>query len=746
MKKNLRKFLVPGVMFLGAIALPAADTSILPSPFTGDSVPAAEHPLAAEINGFIRNQATFTGDFTPTGLTRADYLREIEKIARAMLKYQNSSGQIVDPLKGREFQYSTPCFAHAVAVLCGSGFITDNTLLQAGIKAMDAAIAHMLNNDVPDGHGDFFTVPLMHAYWNFKSVVDTTKYATWRTNLGKINPSVVYHNSAPNWIGINMTGEFLRYVEGLTSITYVQDRILYQITRMGLDGTYQDSYSPETTAAIPNTDGNSVAYDNVARAVLTIVATRGYQGTYYQELRSHLSRGAWTGLMYQSPFGEVPTGMRSAHHFWNEAEAAMNYEMFARQYALAGKPQIAGAFKRAAMLSLSCVKSWHRTDGSGYITKARMPIDSQWGYMTYSSHTQYNLWCASAMAMAWQYADSTIQERAAPCDIGGFVCKVLPGFKKIFANAGGSYVEYDVRGDHAHNPTGLLRLHLKSSYPQLGPSDGAVGQVIAGAQYWPLYPHADPAGQLNLSVGPSWQQSGSWYPLAEMQQIPQVQILKETTGQSAFKLMYTLSGGATLHESVVVEPQGVTVIDSLVGGSYTSIRANYPMLRSDGEEQSQISLSGNQVTITLKNKGVRFMVRRPVGATLVRTNVLRNHRNGKCEGVYAEVQGRVVESYVSAWPEYQTGIAVREHASNAGQAITIRPFALGGIRPPKNVSGPYRITFYSLQGRVVARSTGTINQGVLSEKGVAFPGSRGVYRAVVSCGAWRVEGIYNRIE
>jgi hypothetical protein len=132
----------------------------------------------------------------------------------------------------------------------------------------------------------------------------------------------------------------------------------------------------------------------------------------------------------------------------------------------------------------------------------------------------------------------------------------------------------------------------------------------------------------NLSVGPSWMESGSWYPLAEMQQIPQVQILRETTSRSSFKLIYTLSGGATLHETVVVEPRGVTVIDSLVSGTHSAIRANYPMLHSDGEEQSQISLNGNQVTIQLKNKGVRFMVRRPANATLVRTNVLRNLRNG----------------------------------------------------------------------------------------------------------------------
>jgi hypothetical protein len=726
----------------------ASSASIVPSAFSGDSISSELHPMASQINQFIRNQTAYRGEFTPTGLNRAEYLSVIENIARAMRKYQNASGQIVDPVKGREYQYATPCFAHAVSVLCGSGFLTDSAFLAAGTRALDASIQHMLKDDVPDGHGDFFTVPIMFAFWNFKNVVPASKSSAWRTDIGKINPSAVYGNSAPNWIGINMTGEFMRYLEGLTSISYVESRILFQITRMGKEGMYQDASSPETTV-VANSDGNSIAYDNVARAFLGLVACKGYTGSNYQELRLRLCRGAWTGLLYQSPFGEVPTGMRSCHHFWNEAEAALNYEIWAAQYAMAGKPQIAGAFKRAAMISLSCVKSWLRPDGSGYVTKARFPIDSQWGYMAYSSHTQYNLWCASALALAWEFSDTTIQEKPAACEIGGFVCQNILGFKKIYANAGGSYIEYDVRGDDSHNPTGLLRLHLKTSYPQLGPSDGAVGVPNPNAQYKPLYPFSDPPNLQNLSVGPAWQQSGAWYPLAETKQLPQkITVQEETPERSAFMVTYALSGGTTLYETIVVEPRGVTVIDSLVGGTHTAIRAYYPMLRSDGEEQSQIDLSGNQVTIRLKNKGIRFMVRRPSGATLARTNVLRNHRNGKCEAVYAEVQGRVVESYVSAWPEYDpTGVTVGHDEVQDNHHVLNNSFAMASIRLPENISGPYTLVIYSLQGREVMRKNGLVSMGgrISISRSMNKVG-KGVYRGVLTAGKVRIEGVIAKAE
>jgi hypothetical protein len=190
-KNQFQSGLVLGLLFLFPSLDFASGASIVPAVFSGDTVPATQHPMAAQINLFIRNQAAYAGTFTPTGLSRAGYLPVIESIVRAMLKYQNAKGQIVDPVKGREYQYSTPCFAHAVSVLCGSGFARDSAFLQAGINAMDAAILHMVNDDVPDGHGDFFTVPIMFAFWNFKNVVAASKLSTWRTDIGKINPSAV---------------------------------------------------------------------------------------------------------------------------------------------------------------------------------------------------------------------------------------------------------------------------------------------------------------------------------------------------------------------------------------------------------------------------------------------------------------------------------------------------------------------------------------------------------------------------
>ena len=200
---------------LGAILLAApcfGQSPLIPSDVLTPVLTPQQHVNATAINSFLQNQAAYTGSFTPTGLTRANYLPLIDSITRAMQKLQNSAGRIIDPVIGAEHQYSTSAYAHSVSVLFKSGYValSDTALLNSGVRAMTGAVTYMLNDAVPDSHGDFCTVLLMQAFENFKGIAPSTTQATWRTNLTNIVPANVYNNSAPNWIGFNIAGEFLR--------------------------------------------------------------------------------------------------------------------------------------------------------------------------------------------------------------------------------------------------------------------------------------------------------------------------------------------------------------------------------------------------------------------------------------------------------------------------------------------------------------------------------------------------------
>jgi hypothetical protein len=699
-----------------------AQSAIIPSDVLDGPLTVSEHPHADLINAFLQRQAAGAGSaagFVPTGLGRADYLPVIDSITRAMAKFQNSAGRVIDPILAREHQYSTSAQAHSISVLFKSGYVppSDTGLLNAGIRAMTAAISYMVADNVPDSHGDFCTVLIMQAFENFKGIVPVGTQASWRTSLGSIVPANVYNNSAPNWIGFNIAGEFLRYKEKLpdsaTSLNWAQSRVTFQVGRMGADGLYQDVNTIDTAhSPVANIDGNSLAYDNVARGMLGVLARSGYSGTSAAALNRALWKGGWTGLLYQSPAGEVPTGMRSSHHLWNEGFAAANYEMWAREYALAGRPDIAGAFKRAAMLSLMSHKQWLRPagtlhGGSGYVTKARYPAASQWGYMAYSGLTNYNTLAASALAMAWQIADTTITERPAPADIGGYVLPVLPGFKKVFANAGGTYVEYDVRGDQSHNPTGLVRIHLKSSLPQLGPSDGLIGTHISSAQYWPIYPTENPTGLVNTGVGPGWLVAGGvWKTLGALQRIPTLAVLEQTTERASFRVSYAIDSGSTLHETVVVTAGGVTVTDSVTGGGITDLRMYYPFLVNDGEQQSTVQVSGNTVTLGLRGKGARYSVLRPPGTTLLRSTTERNHRNGRADLAYAGVTSRVTEYRVTAWPEY-VPTAVEKSPEFSARSLRGPVLGFDGAFLIVAEPGEHRVEIRTLTGRILWTHAGT---------------------------------------
>jgi len=290
------------------------------------------------------------------------------------------------------------------------------------------------------------------------------------------------------------------------------------------------------------------------------------------------------------------------------------------------------------------VLEWIRPDGSGHIVKNRFPITAKHGYEDYSAHTCYNLLACSMLAQAWQFADEAVAEQAAPADVGGFVVPIVEAFHKIFANASGTYVEYDTSGDHKYNPTGLIRVHLKNGHPQLGPSDGCA-------------PYYSGPG-VNVAVGPAWQDAkGAWHSLAKLSpKAPTVEILEQQPARASFRVTYDCSAtnaGAVrvrLSETIVVEPGGVTVTDEITGDA-ARMRVTWPILVSDGAETAQADLSGNSASLKLGGRGNRFTLLEPAGVVLDRSGKLLNHRNGLVEIATAEFSGKYAVYRITALPQ-----------------------------------------------------------------------------------------------
>jgi hypothetical protein len=555
-----------------------------------------------------------------SGFSKNTYLQIIEGQVRVFHQYQNESGRIIDPVEKIEMYFTTPCYAHSVAVLAASGYSRDRNLIESGMLAMDVISEDMSKNWSAGSHGDFYTWPVMLALDLYKGIADDERHKLWSKNIAMMKADTFYRaylRYGNNWNVVNLAGEFLRYKNNYTSLDYVDTCLKYQLSHFSDHGMYDEN-------------GDPLPYDLFARHYISGMLALGYHGTYYEQYKEKAWKGAWMSLFLQSPFGEMPTGFRSSHHIWNEAEQCMVFEIYAAAYAKAGKKEIAGAFKRGAILSLGNIMEWIRPDGSGYVVKNKYPIEAKHGYESYSVHSCYNMLATSMLAQAWQFSDDAISAKAAPADIGGYVVSIHDPFHKIIASADQSYLEYDTRGDQIYNPTGILRIHILGSHPQLGPSDGCAMKYSGEG--------------ISIATGPSWQESdGTWSSLAEMMpDDPIIEIIDESAEIVQFRVTYNIKHSKEksikVIETIKVERGSITIEDELIG-DITKMKVTWPMLTFNGKISTNIKIDKKTAILELEGQQIKFQVIEPENVSLLRSGNQYEHRNGIIEPLVAEFQG-----------------------------------------------------------------------------------------------------------
>jgi hypothetical protein len=542
-------------------------------------------------NLLSRFDGTGAVGFTPTGLTRSNYLTLIASGIDFWKTKQNSSGAIIDPYAGSEIQYSTPAFAHAAAVLVV--YAGRNDLLGPATNAMNWAASRLHDGLAAGGHDDFYPGMLANTYRLLAPQVAPSVAAMWAADLD-FDPYAIY-NFAPgsfNWNVVSSSGEALLQLMGLRSTNNP-----YVTASWAAQGRH-------FTSPYGLYEEGPMAYDHFPRIWFEDALAQGYAGPNSGDVAEAMDRAAITSLFMQSPWGELPAGGRSAHHQWNEAEQCVTYEIYAAKAEAAGDLILAGAYKRGAHLALASMQRWVRPSGEMQIVKNWVDPSARHAYESYSYHSQYNLLPLAMLAMAYEHAAPTedVTESPAPADTGGFLFQ-LTGLHKVFANAGGTYVEIDTTADGDYDATGLIRIHQRGVPPQLGPSDS----LLAGASY--TSPNPSP---ITTGVGVSWKDSGGvWRTLGEMggTQITSVTVtpVSQSTTQVVFDVVYAgnLPNVSSITEHYVVTPSGVQLTTQLSGYS-GPLRYVWPVLASDGRTLSSIAVSSNNVSVSQGGPGVIF--------------------------------------------------------------------------------------------------------------------------------------------
>lgn len=559
---------------------------------------------------------TFNGTgavgFAPTGLTRTNYLTLIASEVDFWKTKQNSSGAIIDPYRGVETQYATPAFANAAAALIVYAGRTD--LIGPATNAMNWASLQLHNGTAADGHEDFFPGMLANAYRLLKPLVSPSLAATWATNL-VYDPYAIYAYlpGTFNWTIVSSSGEALLQLAGIrpTNNPYAMECWAAQGRNFHSPyGLYEEG---------------PMAYDHFPRLWMGDAIARGYAGPYSTEVGQAMDRAAITSLFMQSSWGELPAGGRSAHHQWGEAEQCVTYEIYAAKAKAATNTLLASAYKRAAHLAYSSMQRWVRPSGEMQIIKNWVDPSARHAYESYSYHSQYNLLPMAMLTIAYEHAlaSEDVAEGPAPADTGGYVFK-LDNLHKVFANAGGTYVEIDTTGDHHYDATGLIRVHQKGVSPQLGPSDS----LLTAASY--NSPNPSP---INTGVGISWLDTDgvTWRTLGEMgdTQITSVTVtpISQSPAQVIFDVTYagSLPNVTSITEHYTVSSNGVQLTTQM-NGYNGRLRYNWPVLSNDGRTNSTIGVSNNLVSVSQGGVGVSFTAAGATNVSVGSTDY--SHHNG----------------------------------------------------------------------------------------------------------------------
>lgn len=534
-----------------------------------------DYPLDEIVQKFFEAQGT---NLPPGNLdvSTHSYIEVIRGIVSYFKQNQSDNGRIIDPYVHQEKQYSTPAYAASAA--CLVNHTQDFDLLSSAIKALDACLEDMVHGRAADGHSNFYTTMLVCAFEQLQNHVSQDQIDTWKQAFDQVDWKNVYRTSMNNWGIVQLAGEWMRNRAGLGSpVDKIEfDDALFWHTKLITEyGMYVDPNGP-------------MAYDMFSRNYFLLMLLNGYDGSLQRDLMECLRRGTLTSLFLQSPTGEMPTGGRSAQHQWNEAQQAFQFEQAARYYAKHGGLKIAGAFKRAAHLSLVSISRWVRPTGELQVVKNYASPMIRTGFEAYSFHSQYNLLAAYFLSLAFMSADDSVQALPCPAETGGFSVWIEPFFHKLFVNVSGNYVEIQTRGEPNYNPTGVLRLQKSHIYPLLGPSDAAPsksGKAIAYALAW-----ANKSGITRL---------------AELERSTDVDIQVHVSECSATRAIVNLEYRGSLHgasyilRKFTVTPEIVIVCDEVVGDVDYLIE-EIPVLLSDGRDDTLVTVNSHRVDVCME--------------------------------------------------------------------------------------------------------------------------------------------------
>jgi hypothetical protein len=553
----------------------------------------------------------------PVNMSKSELLGEMDKAMHAMAPMQrwntndpndHANGALIDPYDKKEIQYATPMFAFNVATLLSQGYAPD--LVTNGARALDRATWNISTGYANDGHGEFFSAPMVKAIrlyealqTNYPDVITPERLKTWKERMTRPREDFMYLRVRQNWRTFAMDGEWLRQADGY--ITNGVDWIELNWTnwdqgdqrerfREDLDQYHLHPYfflyhdnrpnpknSPPNGPTYSGADPQTFTYNGAATANLLDMLEDGYTGPSAGEMMSIFHRDLRSSLLLMSASGEAPAGGRTGEHSWDDTIYAEAFELMAQQEQRDGDLRMAGEFQHAAQLLLKSHERFQQENGLFSITKNLFPAALKNHYASWSGLVNYegfDLGCCSATLLA----DKTnIVEQPAPAEIGGYAVKLDPSFANVFLNAGGMQAQIVTRGEVDNyggvqwHTLGITRFSRAGWDGRLGPGAGGVNPDFSDG----------------ISFSPVFFENGKWTRVCTQPRRFQGNFKVDFVHPLLVRGTYTIAPGAgqtgpTFQMRLTLTPDGVLVDTARISGDNqfdtNAFGVIWPLFKFDG--------------------------------------------------------------------------------------------------------------------------------------------------------------------
>lgn len=560
-------------------------------------------------------------DFIPTKITRSAYLDVIEQVVDAY-----GTDLLERQLALEDSAYHCTAFRTCLmlAYLIESGRRPE--LLPLWQKVSEKSI-RALEASRNSAYNDLTLVDLCESFLLLREHVP----ARWLAVLRGIEPQTHYrfqpNDSTNNMMAYGVVGMYLREkLTGASSQDHLDTFLPLLLDCMDKNGMYDDK-------------DHAMLYDLTVRVHLEQLLWYGYDGSWANQLEQILCCGAEMSLRMQSAAFQIPYGGRSNQFLHNEALQASLFEYAANRWNRRGDPQKAGAYKRAARLSLQTLQQYLALPSGGKHIRNRFPQDSIYGIDPYGTFPRYMNALATFMGCGYLACDDSIAEVPCPAEQGGYVMSTSACFGKLFSNAAGQSVEYAILADPKHEPAGLGRYHKAGIPAELGLSMPFVEcpsyrlsreripfDILGTAPLTDGYADAVPSRTTAISAG-IVDKTGNRTLLCQQESPLGWTVLEEQPQQVSFRVDWP--SGA---ETVTLDEEGLHLSfclnDSKSGSAFWAV----PLLTDNGGELTRITIEDTLATVRMAD-GI-YTVRSEVPLFL--SDAICSNRNGIYRLLYAD--------------------------------------------------------------------------------------------------------------